>query len=144
MIAVSIALLMYWFRYACRLILSAKPARDYTRTVAEANELRFLEVQRGLASARERSHLDSFARKLDDDFHLLRFLLRHCPALYTGSDRLEQRMLTVHFQVMKAYYALSRHISQSKGRRTLQEMAQVVGYFANRLGERSTCSASGL
>src|SRR5260370_20591608 len=134
MIAVSIALLMYWFRYACRLILSAKPARDYTRTVAEANELRFLEVQRGLASARERSHLDSFARKLDDDFHLLRFLLRHCPSLYTGTERLEQRMLTVHFQCMKPDYSLSRHISQSKSRRTLHDMAQEVRYYANPLG----------
>ena len=143
MVAASIALLVYWFRYACRLILNAKTARDYTRTVAEANELRFIEVQQDLPSARERSHLDSLAKKLDDDYHLLSFLLRHSPALHAGSDRLEQRMLMFHFGVMKAYYVLARHVSESNSRRILQEMVQVVGYFANRVGERSTSSASG-
>src|SRR5689334_7001738 len=75
MVAISFGLLIYWFRYSCRLILSARPAQDYARTVAEANELRFLDVQRELPNAYERSQLDILAKQLEGDYHLLKFLL---------------------------------------------------------------------
>ena len=37
--AFSTASLLAWFRYSCGLVLSAKPAHDYTPQVAAANEL---------------------------------------------------------------------------------------------------------
>src|SRR5579864_5727226 len=54
---VSVSLFIYWLRYTCQLILSAKSARDYTRDVAEANNLLFLQVQEELAKVRERFDL---------------------------------------------------------------------------------------
>ena len=134
--AFSTASLLAWFRYSCGLILSAKPAHDYTPQVAAANELGFLEVQQHLPNANERRVLDTLRQKLERDYHLLNYLLDHSPSLQTGSEGFEHRMMMLDFELMKAYYALVSLLSRSKARRALQEMTQVVCYFANTMGER--------
>ena len=141
MIAVSVGLLIYWFRYACRLILRAKPARDYTKAVAAANELRFLEVQQDLPFVEGKRQLDSLQKLLDHDYRLLSFLLRHTASLHAETDFLEQNILMLHFTLIKVYYALVRAISPSEARRAIQEMAGVVSHFANRMGERGASAA---
>ena len=134
--AFSLGSVLAWFRYSCGLILSAKPAHDYSPQVAAANELGFLEVQQNLPQANERRVLDMLRKKLERDYHLLSYLLDHSPALHTGSEGFEQRMMMLDFELMKAYYALASLLSRSKARRALQEMTQVVCYFANTMGER--------
>lgn len=138
----STASLLGWFRYSCGLILSARPARDYTPEVAAANELEFLAVQQDLPHALERRALDTLRQKLERDYHLLSYLLHHSPALETGSESFEQRMIMLDFELMKAYYALASKLSRSIARRALQEMTQVVCYFANAMGERGACMPS--
>jgi len=135
-LAFMLAFLLGWFRYSCGLILSAKPARDYTPEVAAANELGFLEVQHDLPNAHERRALDSLRKKLERDYHLLSYLLDHSPALQTGSESFEQRMIMLDFELMKAYYVLASMLPRSIARRALQEMTQVVCYFANTMGQR--------
>jgi hypothetical protein len=135
-----VALLLRWFRYSCGLILSAKPARDYAREVAARNELGFLEVQEHLAHAHERGQLDTLQKRLECDYYLLAYLLHHSPAL--GAESLERRMIMLDFELMKAYYALASKLSRSRARAALQEMAQVVSYFANSMGERAACTPS--
>lgn len=142
MSAVSLGLFLFWLRYTCQLILSTKSARDYTRDVAEANDLRFLQVQRDLAEVRERVDLDTLRSKLEKDYRLLVYLLVHGPSFHVSGDRLEQFMLMLNFRLLKTYYTLTCPISVSKGKRALQEMTQVVGYFANRMGERSAYAAA--
>lgn len=141
MIAVSVGLLICWFRYTCRLILRAKPARDYTQTVAAANELRFLEIQQDLPFVRGRAQLDNLKKTLQHDYRLLSFLLRHTASLHAETDFLEQNILMLHFTLTKAYYAVICAISQSEGKRAIQEMAGVVSHFANRMGERGASAA---
>ena len=142
MSAVSVCLFIYWLRYTCQLILSAKSTRDYTRDVAAANGLLFLQVQQELAQVRERFDLDTLHSKLENDYRLLTYLLVHGPAFQANSDRLEQIMLMLNFRLLKASYALTSPLSVSNGKRALQEMTQVVGYFANRMGERSAYAAA--
>jgi len=141
MIVLSTALLIYWFRYSCRLILSAKPTRDYTEQVAAANELRFLEIQQDLPFVRGRRQLDTLEKSLERDYRVLSFLLRHTVALHAETDFLEQNMLMVHFNLVRAYYVFICAISQSKGRRAIQEMVRVVSHFANCMGERGASAA---
>jgi hypothetical protein len=142
MSGVSVCLFIYWLRYTCQLILSAKSARDYTRDVAQANNLLFLQVQQELAQARERYDLDTLHSKLQNDYRLVTYLLVHGSAFHANGDRLEQIMLMLNFRLLKAYYALSSPLSVSIGKRALHEMTQVVGYFANRMGERSAYAAA--
>ena len=139
MIAVSLVLFLYWFRYTCLLILSAKPARDLAHQVAAANELGFLDVQQNLPDARGRRQLDSLRKQLERDYRLLSYLLRHGPDFQAASGRLEQRMLMLDFKMMKLCYLFVHPLSTSGGKRALQEMAQIVGHFANKMGERAAC-----
>ncbi len=134
--AFSMACLLAWFRYSCGLILSAKPAHDYTPQVAAANELGVLEVQQDLPHANERRVLDTLRQKLERDYHLLNYLLDHSPSLQAASEGFEQRMMMLDFELLKACYALVSLLSRSQARRALQEMTQVVCYFANTMGER--------
>jgi hypothetical protein len=142
MSGVSTGLFIYWLRYTCQLILSAKSARDYTRDVAAANDLRFLQVQQELALVRERFELDTLHSKLENDYRLLTYLLVHGPSFQVNGDRMEQIMLMLNFRLLKAYYVLTCPMSVSNGKRALHEMTQVVGYFANRMGERSAYAAA--
>jgi len=71
MIVVSTGLLIYWFRYSCRLILNAKPAHDYTEQVAAANDLRFLDIQQDLPFVRGRRQLDNLQKSLERDYRVL-------------------------------------------------------------------------
>jgi hypothetical protein len=142
MSGISAGLFIYWLRYTCQLILSAKSARDYTRDVAEANKLLFLQVQQELEQVRERPDLDTLHTKLENDYRLLTYLLVHGPAFHANGDRLEQIVLMLNFRLLKAFYAVTCPISVSNGKRALHEMTQVVGYFANRMGERSAYAAA--
>jgi hypothetical protein len=142
MTGVGVSLFIYWLRYTCHLILSAKSVRDYTRDVAAANHLRFLQVQQDLVQVRERVELDTLHSKLENDYRLLTYLLVHGPAFPVNGDRLEQAMLMLNFRLLKASYVLVCPLSVSIGKRALREMTQVVGYFANRMGERSAYAAA--
>jgi len=44
--------------------------------------------------------------------------------------------MMLDFELMKAFYALASVLPRSLARRVLQEMTQVVCYFANTMGER--------
>jgi hypothetical protein len=137
MIGVSLVLFLYWFRYTCLLILSAKPARDYSAQVASANELRFLEVREALASASESRYIEKLQRDLERDYRLLTYLLRHGARFQAVSQILEQRMLMLYFNVMKLRCALSRVVPGFERKGALEEMANILGHFANQMGERA-------
>jgi hypothetical protein len=93
-------------------------------------------VQQDLPNVHEARALDMLRKKLERDYHLLSYLLDHSPALETGNENFEQRMMMLDFELMKAYYILASKLSRSIARRALQEMTQVVCYFANTMGER--------
>lgn len=142
MTGISLGLFFYWLRYTCKLILSVKCTRDYTIDVAAANDLRFLQVQEALLSTQERLQLNALQTKLKNDYRLLTYLLVHGPAFHVASDRLEQFMMMLDFRILSTYYRLVSRISVGNGKRALQEMTQVIAYFANRIGERSAYAAA--
>ena len=137
MIVVSLVLFLYWFRYTCLLILSAKPARDYSAQVASANELRFPEVRKELVSAFESRSIEKLQMDLERDYRLLTYLLRHGARFQAVSQILEQRMLMFYFQTMKLRCALSRIVPGFGRKKALEEMANILGHFANQMGERA-------
>jgi hypothetical protein len=142
MSVVSLGLFIYWLRYTCQLILSAQATRDYTKDVAAANDLRFLQVLDELGRDTASADLDKLRSKLADDYRLLSYLLGHGPSFHEMSDRLEQRMLMVNFHLLQAYCAAASRVSVLRRKWPVQEMAQVVGYLANRMGERSAYAAA--
>ncbi len=133
-IVFSLVLLMYWFRYTCLLILRTRAPKDFSAEVAEANRLAYPLVRERLQQAAE---LDPLAESLAHDYRLLSYLLRHTVGLQMGGMTIEQRMLSFDFQLMRVWYALTRNFATSQARFALQEMSDILGHFANAMGERT-------
>jgi hypothetical protein len=140
-IVFSLVLFVYWFRYTCLLVLSAKSVRDYSRQVATANQLTFVEVQDRIAGASIAEHLDSLQLSLDRDYKLLICLLRHAAGFQIGGCDLEHRMLMVDFALLRAWYGIARRFSVPQAQGALREMADIVGHLANTMGERGAATA---
>ena len=130
----SVALFVYWFRYTCLLMLSAKTAQDYARDVAMANQLSFPEVQARLRE--DTTELGGLQTALDRDFAMVTYLLEHAANPSKGSAALENKMLQINYKAMRLWFSISR------SRQALEEMASVVAHFANAMGERSAMAAA--
>jgi hypothetical protein len=137
-IASSILLFGYWFRYTCLLILTAKTARDYAGDVATANGLSFPEVQ-VLLREESPAGLDRLRDSLDRDFVLINYLLKHAGSA-RGEATLERMMLAVHYHSMHAFYGISKRISTDGARRAIEDMSLVVAHFANMMGEQAAAA----
>jgi hypothetical protein len=129
----SVLLLGYWFRYTCLLILSTKTVRDYTATVASANQLGFLDVQNRLCECAT-ANLDQLHAALDRDYARIVALMERMPGSQ-GQISIETRMLRMNYCCMAAWSRLSRRLSVRLSCRALDEMSQVVAHFANVMGE---------
>lgn len=140
-IFVSLMLFVYWFRYTCLLILSAKTSRDYASQVATANQLTFLDTRDRLIQEKDVAPLDGFHRSLDHDYHLLTYLLEHAAGQSGSAGSIENRILMLDFKVMSMWYYLVRHLSPPRGRNALIEMSSIVNHLANSMGERMSLSA---
>ena len=137
----SVVLFAYWFRYTCLLILSAKTARDYTSDVAYSNKLGFPQVQAQLNQSGSRD-LDRLRAALDNDYRVVRQLLRYLPKAEEGPSPLETHMLAINYRLMGAWYQVSRHFSGNIAASALAEMSMVVAHFANLMGEQAAAGAA--
>jgi hypothetical protein len=135
-IVLSVLLFLYWFRYTCLLILSAKTTRDYAGQVARANELHFPAIQQELHHSRPAEPLDALERALNRDYRFLTYLLTHGAGFNLDGSLLENRMLMIDYRIMQSLYVVTRSIFPKQARRALEEMSDIVGHFANSMGER--------
>lgn len=140
-IAFSLVLFVYWFRYTCLLILSAKTSKDYAGEVAATNQLSYPEVQVRLRGVLEADACDSLQSSLDRDFRLLTYLLRNAAEFQVGGYSLEERMLMIDYRIMKVRYSFARRFRPFHAPRALAEMTDIIGHFANAVGERAAARA---
>ena len=75
--ASSALLFVYWFRYTCLLILSAKTTRDYAGEFAAATELSFPSVQAKLREAYTAASLVELQASLNRDYAVVTYLLKN-------------------------------------------------------------------
>jgi hypothetical protein len=136
----SALLFVYWFRYTCLLIVSAKTAYDYASEVAAANQLSFREVQSQLRQGAV--ELDALHASLARDYDMVTYLLKHAAQSSNEESSLEARMLQMNYRVTGAWYQVSRRFSSTFARQALEEMSLVIGHFANVMGERANCGAA--
>lgn len=136
-LAVLAILFVYWFRYTCLLILSARTARDYSRAVAQANGLCFTKVRNLLEdSPAPVSTMDAFQASLDRDYRLVTYLLRHAATCRPEEHSFQEWMLRLDYRLMRIAYAAVRRVSPSSARKVLLEMTTVITHLANTIGER--------
>ena len=135
-ILVSAALLAYWYRYTCVLILRTRTVKDYAADMATANDLRFHEIQGRLVREAPAADLPSLQKALESDYRLLTYLVEHTAGLEVGGLTLEQRMLMIDFKAMRLVCALSRWVGIDYARAALEEMSSILNHLANAMGER--------
>jgi hypothetical protein len=131
-IAFSVILLVYWFRYCC--ILLIRTHVEQQMAVAPASDGSF-----NLSGIRERmrneQELDTLRRSLDRDYALFSYLLEHAAGLQATS--LEDRLLVIDYKVMQGWYSLTRTLAPQQARSALEEMATVLGLLVGKMGERA-------
>lgn len=135
-ILVSGALLVYWFRYTCLLLLSTKPVKDHAARVAVANGLQFLEIQGARIGEAAPSELSALQKMLERDYQLITFLLKHAAGFELGGVTLEQRLLMLDFRIMQMVSMMGRLLGADRVRAAVHEMAAVVARLAEAVGER--------
>lgn len=135
-ILVSAALLAYWFRYTCVLILRTRTVKDYAAVMATANDLRFHQIQGRLVLEAPAADLPALQEALERDYRLLTYLVEHTAGLEVGGLTLEQRMLMIDFKAMRLVCALSRWVGIDYARGALEEMSSILNHLANAMGER--------
>jgi hypothetical protein len=136
----SLALLCYWFRYSCLLILAAEAPHDYSEEVAKANQLSFREVRSKLRKD-DAGDLDNLHKCLERDYAIITYLLDNATAASPESF-FEDAMLKAHYRIMSTWFHLTRGLLHEDATQALAEMSKVIRHFANCLGERTLAPAS--
>jgi hypothetical protein len=129
-IAVSVVLLVYWFRYTCLLLI--RTAAISSPSSEASNRFSFGDVQ---SRIRTGEALDPLQVALQKDYDLLVYLLEHAAGLEMQS--IEDRLLVWDYKVMCAFYRVTRSAAPQQARRALTEMADVIGILAGKLGQRA-------
>ncbi|HKE22885.1 MAG TPA: hypothetical protein VKB88_10880 [Bryobacteraceae bacterium] len=130
-IGFSLALLIYWFRYSCLLLL------QNTAVEPELSDQRFgfALVQQQLQGG---ANIDPLYRTIERDYRLLTYLIEHAAGLNLAS--LEDRLLVLDYKVMQCWYRLMRVAAPEQARRALAEMASVVGVLVQHMSEQAGIS----
>jgi len=128
-IILSLALLIYWFRYSCLLMLRSAEADSLGRV---DQRFSFDEVRERLSTEQ---HLDPLHQSLARDYQMLVYLLEHATGLELQS--FENRLLVLDYRVMQWQYQLTRTIAPEQARSALKEMASVIGVLAGKLNQRA-------
>lgn len=137
LVVLTVALFLYWFRYMCLVILRARTFRDYAAEVAAVNDMRFPQVRTELRLGAGDRVMRDCHQTLVEEYRLLVYLLRHAQLYEVPHQRAEMRMLQVDFQLMGAWYRVARLVHPPQARAALLEMAEVLHYIANTMGESS-------
>ncbi|HEY2013365.1 MAG TPA: hypothetical protein VGH38_07675 [Bryobacteraceae bacterium] len=127
----SLALLVYWFRYSCLLLLRNQADLASSQATAD-RRFHIAEVQ---ASLRSGLQLDPLHTSLQRDYQVLTYLLEHAAGLELSS--FEDRLLVIDYKVMQWRYRLTRIAAPAQARQALSEMATVLGILASKIGERA-------
>jgi hypothetical protein len=131
-VALSLALFIYWFRYSCILILRNRAEMVAASTLVRDSRFSYADVLERLSYD---PALDKLQASLERDYCILKYLVEHAAGLELGS--LEDRLLMFDYRVMHLVYRLTRTAAPQQARNALSEMASVLGVIAHRIGEQA-------
>jgi hypothetical protein len=130
-LAISLVLFVYWFRYSCLLLLRDQP----TGTVQDVR-FSFAGVRSRLQQERE---LEPLQAALQRDYQVLVYLRRHAAGL--GLESLEDRLLVLDYRLMRLWYHTTKVLAPLQARKALVEMASVLEILARNMGNRADSQA---
>jgi hypothetical protein len=126
----STALLLYWFRYSCAMLL--QNGQSETLHTIDLATFRFGEIQNRLSTDTELEPLHALLRR---DYQVLSYLAKNASGL--NLDGMEERLLVWDYKMMAFWYSLTQTAAPEQARQALREMASVLTLLAGRMGERA-------
>lgn len=131
-LAFSLALFVYWFRYTVLLLLSEEQAAGGQSVI---NQLSLVETRDTLRHAQGELPLDRLQSALDKDYRMLRYLLDHAAGM--GLRPAERWLLMLDYRLLRVWYRMTRSASAAQARRALEEMSGILSYIANKMDQRA-------
>jgi len=131
-IAFSLALLAYWFRYSCILLMRNQQELAEASCASADNRFNVGEVQAGLQTGEP---LDALYASLQRDYQVLSYLLDHAAGLEL--EAFEDRLLVLDYRVMHLWYCLIKTAFPVQARAAVTEMAAVLGILIGKIDQRA-------
>ena len=125
------ALLAYWFRYSCILLLRNSAEEVCAMNPAMLGTFQSAEIQDRLHSA----ELDPLHAVLQRDYEVLTYLVRHASSVKLES--FEEKLLVWDYKVMQFWYSVTKTAAPEQARQALCEMASVITVLSGRIGQRA-------
>lgn len=132
-IAFSLLLFAYWFRYSCILLLRGAVEEQATAERGDTDS-RFgcAGVLEGLKKGKA---LDALHSSLDRDFKMFQYLLEHAAGLELSE--FGDRLLVLDYRVMQFYYRATRVLLPEQARKALTEMATVLDVLTQKMSQQA-------
>jgi len=131
-IALSLGMLVYWFRYSCMLLLRNHSELVIPPQAMEDHRFHVGQVQQRLQTAEP---LDPLHASLQRDYQVLTYLLEHAAGLELQA--FEDRLLVVDYRVMQWWYRLTKTAAPDQARLALREMAEVLAILVGKIDQRA-------
>lgn len=129
--------LLIWLRSACRSVLQQGFEEDFSAGVAEANQLEYLSIRKALSDAPEEiADYAGLLTTLERDYEALTYMLRNAATVHVGHYSNAERLLIMDFQLLRLWVRLKRVLGWPSWRSGLLEMAAILNYFGNVVGQR--------
>ncbi len=129
-IAFSLVMLLYWFRYSCILVLRSQA--ELKNAAAVAGQYDSAKIQERLQHAVE---LDPLHEELARDYRLLIYLIEHAAGLQLAG--FEHKLLMWDCRMMQCVYRITRTVAPQQARQALCEMAEVLGILGHHLQQQA-------
>jgi hypothetical protein len=126
------ALLAYWFRYSCILLLRNSEQDVSSVGLAMQGTFKSAAIQEGLQNG---DPLDPIQKLLARDYQVLTYLVRHSSRVKLES--FEERLLVWDYKVMRFWYGVTKTAAPEQARQALREMATVLTVLSGRIGQRA-------
>jgi len=120
--------------------MGAESERQYALRVATANRLSFVEMQQTLSATGGNLQLDAVYRSLDNDYRIISYLQQHAADL--GGAGFEGKLLALDYKIMQMTYRVSKSLAPERARKSLSEMARILSFLAEQMGQHSIQSSA--
>jgi hypothetical protein len=133
-LALSMAMVFFYFQATCQRILRRQFDREYFQSIVNEIRLEFPSLRQALEQSGASLDYSRLPKALKCDFLALTHLLRNTADAKPGYSK-EQRLLILYFRVQFLSLAVRRSLRVGERKAALR-LTSILQYFANVIGQR--------
>jgi hypothetical protein len=133
-LALSMAMVFFYFQATCQKILRRQFERDYFQSIASVIRLEFPYLRKSLEEFGAPTDYSRLPKMLKSDFLALTYLLKNSADVKPGNSY-EERLLILYFRCQLLSLAV-RHLVKVGEKKAILRLTSVLQYFANVVGQR--------